>query len=140
MQKARLIRDRERSDDQGTPGYLEAPGFFCAVLELPWRDNARNRSCIPAGLYVCSERWSPKYGWCYQVTQVPERDYILFHPGNLAGDRELGYLTHTYGCILLGRYHGVLEHQKAVLASRPAVREFQEYMASEAFELEIIEQ
>ncbi len=28
------------------------------TLELPWRDNQRNISCIPAGSYTCRQRIS----------------------------------------------------------------------------------
>ena len=34
------------------------------VLELPWRDNARNRSYIPAGEYLVLLHRSPRFGRC----------------------------------------------------------------------------
>lgn len=135
LPKARI--DRYWSDDQGSSGYLIAPGFFCPTIELPWRDNAPNFSCIPEGVYLCTMRRSPKFGWVYHITGVAGRSWILTHWGNLAGDRTLGYKTHTYGCVLLGSYRGKVDGQRAVLLSRPTVRRFIEYMDRQDFELEI---
>lgn len=36
--------------------------LFCATAEQPWRDNAKGRSCIPAGDYELRPWNSPKYG------------------------------------------------------------------------------
>jgi len=111
--------------------------FLCATLEPPWKNNKPNISCIPEGLYHCKMRKSNKFGWCYYVTDVTGRSWILTHSGNLAGDRAKGFLSHTYGCILQGKYHGWLGGQKAVLVSKPTVRHFIEYMEKEEFDLKI---
>lgn len=42
---------RLKRSDQGTMGLLMAPSFSCYTLELPWRDNQRNISCIPESEY-----------------------------------------------------------------------------------------
>lgn len=111
--------------------------LFLRSLELPWRDNARNISCIPAGTYRCTWHKSPRFGWTYWVRNVPDRSGILFHAGNWAGDTSHGYRTHSWGCILLGRRRGMLKGQQAVLASRLAVRDF--YDACErAPEIELV--
>jgi hypothetical protein len=122
--------------DQGTRGVLILPeGVLCNTLELPWRDNRPNRSCIPCGQYDVLLRRSPRFGTTYHVQHVPGRSWILAHTGNLAGDVSKGYLTHVEGCILLGNYFGVLNNQLAVLASKPAVRRFMERMGGEPFRL-----
>lgn len=96
-----------------TPGTLTLPsGEELKTLENPWRNNEPNVSCIRAGVYLC--RWlersaSGKYRRCWVVLDVPGRSGILFHPGNL--------VRHTWGCILPGMKHGVLESQPAVLSS-----------------------
>lgn len=113
----------------GTFGVLIAPGFRCRTLEPPWRDNRPNISCIPAGEYECAWHYSRKFGWCYIINKVPGRSHILIHPGNLGGDRSKGLRTHTYGCILPGKYDGRLGKQKAVLCSRFTVSEFNRLMA-----------
>lgn len=64
------------------------------TMEDAWKDNARNISCIPKGTYKVVRHTSPKYGNCFMVSNVPNRDYILIHAGN--------YATDTEGCILLG--------------------------------------
>ncbi len=122
--------------DQGTRGVLILPdGVACATLELPWRDNRPSRSCIPCGEYDVALRDSPRFGRVYHVQDVPGRTWIEFHAGNLAGDVELGYRTHSEGCILPGRYFGTIAGQLAVLASRPAMREFMERLGGEPFRL-----
>lgn len=56
-------------------------------LELPWLDNERSVSCIPAGIYGCERIQHPKYGHCWLVKNVPGRDGILIHIGNYASER-----------------------------------------------------
>lgn len=122
--------------DQGTKGILAISGVeFCKTLELPWRDNAPRLSCIPCGQYDVRPRYSPKFGVCYEVQGVPGRKYILIHSGNVAGDTTRGYRSHVEGCILLGKYHGKLGQQEAVLYSAPTVREFFETMEQKPFKL-----
>jgi hypothetical protein len=125
--------------DQGTRGRLFAGSFDCHTLELPWRDNRRNISCIPAGEYKVKIRISPKYGTIYHVKEVPNRSYILIHSGNWAGDTSKGYRTHVNGCILLGKSRGVLLNQMAVLASRITVNAFMRHMDNDDFILKIHE-
>lgn len=125
--------------DQGTEGMLFSGGFYCKTLELPWRDNQRGISCIPAGEYPCVLRQSPKFGTVYWAREVPERSYILIHSGNWAGDKSLGYKTHVQGCILLGEKHGLLAGQRAVLNSRVTLRRFMFHMENKPFMLKIIE-
>lgn len=64
------------------------------VLELPWLDNGKRISCIPAKIYRGKKRWSKKYGWHFILLDVDGREYILIHVGNT--------YKHTLGCILPG--------------------------------------
>lgn len=138
MKTAALVRFP--GHDQGTLGMVLAPGGFrCHSMELPDRDNVQNVSRIPAGEYLCTWHKSPKFGQCYWVRGVPGRSAILIHPGNLAGDVGKGYRTHSWGCLLLGKHRGNLNGQAAVLASRPAVRGFNEAMGQENFTLKVVE-
>ena len=136
---ARLLR--VSSGEHGTLGVLAADGADTIhVMEPPWRDNRRNRSCIPAGTYTVVPHISPRFGRCLLVTAVEGRSHILIHAGNLGGDVELGYRTHTRGCLLPGARRGWLHvgarRQRAVLASRPALRRLTAW-ARGPFELEI---
>lgn len=64
----------------------------CYTIELPWLNNAPNRSCIPEGTYVLRKRYSNKFRWHIIVMDVPGRSYILIHPANHA-------LRELKGCI-----------------------------------------
>jgi hypothetical protein len=130
---------RLRRSDQGTEGILVTEEYECKTLELPWRDNLRQISCIPPDIYDVEIRISNKYGRIYWVRNVPNRSYILIHSGNYAGDKKKGFKTHVMGCILLGTRSGFLGGQVAVLNSRVAVRQFMEYMDYEPFQLRIQE-
>lgn len=66
--------------------------FF--TLEPPWKDNQRNMSCIPSGVYKLRKRYSDRFGDHFEVIGVPDRTLILFHAGNFPND--------TDGCILPG--------------------------------------
>lgn len=131
---------RTVTSDQGTEGFLTQleTGFFCRTLELPWRDNKRSISCIPAGEYITTIRQSPKFGRKYWVTNVPDRSWILIHSGNVAGDVNKGFRTHVQGCILLGKKLGFLYGQRAVLNSRITVNEFMNIMDYKQFKLHVV--
>jgi len=130
---------RTDSDDQGTFGVLSIGDFSCFTVEPPWRDNRSNISCIPSpGEYHVKIRFSPKYGWVYWLWDVPNRQWVLIHPGNVGGDTTKGWKTHTKGCILLGRKRGFLWNQKAVLISKPTVMEFMSITERQDFKLRII--
>lgn len=102
MKKAILIRTE--TGDLGTYGILTSPsGFQCYTLELPWKDNKQDVSCIPPGVYVCSWKDSPKNGKCYHVLDVPGRMDVQIHAANWAGDTEKGHHSELLGCIAPGR-------------------------------------
>lgn len=70
--------------------------FEFVTLELPWKDNERNVSCIPEGEYLVKKmpptsKRKYQYFW---VQDVPGRDSILWHPGN--------YTRDILGCVLPG--------------------------------------
>jgi hypothetical protein len=99
--KAVLIRLKQLSNHLQTCGrfiLLNEDGdlvFQAASLELPWKANLRNVSCIPAGSYSVTKVDSPKFGpGTFSVNNVKGRSNILIHAGNFTRDIE--------GCILLG--------------------------------------
>jgi len=90
---------RKESDDKQTLGELSISEkgvtvLDCKTLELPWKNNQRNVSCIPVGTYQVLKRTSEKYGKHFHLQNVPDRSMILIHSGN--------YYTQTQGCILVG--------------------------------------
>lgn len=133
------------SDDQGTLGVLTVGDFTCFMMELPWRDNMRKMSCIPAGLYELQIVQSPRFGKSYWFRQVPGRSEVLIHSGAWAGDTTKGWKTHSQGCLLPGKYHGVWEHepggkkQRAVMVSKPTVLAMHDYLESKPWKLEILD-
>lgn len=66
--------------------------FECFTIELDWKDNNRNISCIPRGIYSANEHFSKKFKNTIIVNNVPNRSGILIHSGN-------SYLD-IQGCIL----------------------------------------
>jgi len=86
------------------------------ALEDPFRDNKRNESCIVPGTYKCRRYSSAKYPNTWEITDVPQRDKILFHAGNTAKDTE--------GCVLLGEKFGEINGVPAIQSSRAAFEKF----------------
>lgn len=78
-----------------TMGVLETVGFRCFTLELPWKGNEQDISCIPEGIYKYRVALSPRRGsdviW---VDGVPDRTAIQLHPAN--------YLRQLLGCTAVG--------------------------------------
>lgn len=131
---------RMRRSSQGTVGIVMADGMqYCYSLELPWRQNRNNISCIPAGEYKVEMKKSPKFGNVYWVKKVSGREGILIHSGNWAGDVSEGFKSHVYGCILFGKQIGYLQGQLAILNSRITVKQFMNFMNYKKFKLEILE-
>ncbi|SHG36621.1 hypothetical protein SAMN05444396_1102 [Flavobacterium segetis] len=77
----------------GTNGKIVYEGrLICYTIELPFRDNLPQVSCIPEGEYFIEKRYSSRFGWHFEILNVPNRSLILFHPANHA-------LTELRGCI-----------------------------------------
>jgi hypothetical protein len=88
--KLELIRSYYPS---GTNGNIYAGNeLVCHSIELPWKDNQHQVSCIPEGDYALGRRYSPKFGWHLELKRVPGRPNILIHPANDA-------LHELKGCI-----------------------------------------
>lgn len=112
------------------------------TVELPWRDNKQQRSCIPTGVYKCAIVKSPKFGRVYGVQNVPNRSNVLIHSANFAGDVDKGWTTQLHGCVSLGMRVGQMRNsagqmQSAVLVSRTAVGRLMDWANGEPFYLEI---
>lgn len=77
----------------GTNGKLYINGVFCCyTIELPWRNNQSNISCIPTGTYPLVKRTTKKRGPHLLVRNIPNRTLVLIHPANNA-------LKELHGCI-----------------------------------------
>src|SRR5688500_14099815 len=86
---------RQSRADECITGYLyvdETP--ICYTLELPWRDNLNDLSCIPDGTYSANIRFDKKDQWRIQLLDVPDRGGVQIHIGN--------WPSEIQGCILVG--------------------------------------
>lgn len=71
-------------------------GLIVKTLELPWRDNERNMSCIPEGQYQVIKQLATKtrpYNF-FRLMFVKDRSGILIH--------KITYVKDLKGCIGVG--------------------------------------
>lgn len=136
MKRATLTRGQ--STDAGTFGTLQLDGQALHTVELPWRDNKPQASCIPPGTYRCAIVQSPKFGRVYGVRDVPGRSHILIHAGNYGGDKAMGFRSDLLGCIAPAMLVGTLDGQMAGLQSRAALAELMAWGGGAPFDLEIL--
>lgn len=100
--------------------------FLCHTLELPWRNNEKNISCIPTGSYIAEMTNSPKFGQVYKLRNVKDRSHILIHAGN--------YPDETNGCILVGVGR---VGNNMVRGSRAALNALHKYTSGEPLQIDI---
>jgi hypothetical protein len=129
MDRVKIVRT-DTNADSGTFGILSVNGVpLCNTLELFWRNNMRNVSCIPADVYHCTKHESRPHDW--RVLDVPNRSGVLFHAGNTIEDIE--------GCILFGEQIARVNGTLGVKGSRNARAKFNLLMdGKKEFTLEII--
>jgi hypothetical protein len=130
----RAYLNRVDESNEQTLGYLTLYDglekvFECVTLELPWKANMRNVSCVPKGVYKVVPRKSPKYKNHFILEDVPNRKFILIHQGN--------YNTDTRGCILVGSRFGKINNDTLldIAASRRTLLELLETTKGNGFEL-----
>ena len=112
----------EENEEFGTFGVLKInKEVFCVTLEPGDLENKWNRSSIPAQQYICRLINSPMFGRTFEITNVPDRDHVLFHAGNRVKD--------TLGCVLLAQFFGKLKGDRAVLNSGATFERFMQIMA-----------
>jgi len=89
---------------------------FCVSLELPYKNNEPNISCIKSGVYEGVRVKSPRFGDTFEVKgNLEGRTHILFHCGNSIED--------SRGCFLLAENFAP---ENRVEQSRVAFNEFME--------------
>jgi len=133
----RSILPRLRDDGQETLGtlivYDELDKVFeCKTLELPWKNNETNVSCIPKGIYHVSHRESEKYGDHLIVEDVKGRTYILIHVAN--------YVSQIEGCIGVGKKYADIDGDGLldITSSRATLKKLISIVPIEGMSLEII--
>lgn len=114
---------------EATLGKLTIQDHVFWIAERPWRGNKKEVSCIPTGSYTCKAYTSKRFGETFEITEVPNRTYILFHVGNFPE-------KDSHGCLLVGS--SLMAGKPAVSASKNAMTKFREILKDvESFEIEI---
>lgn len=121
---------RTQDDGVQTLGELDFFGFKFNTLELSWKNNQRDISCIPKGTYDVEYTFSPKFmRYTYEIKNVPGRSGIRIHKGN--------YFNQIQGCILLGRgykdFNG--DGRLDVMNSSVSLTDFEELLQKRPFKL-----
>ena len=116
---------RLEQTDFATYGQIldDEQNVVCVTLELPWRDNHEDTSCVPGGTYVAHRRPAneTRHGYdVFELTGVPSRKHVQLHIGNLPHD--------SLGCILLGSNLGTVNGQPGITGSAAAFRRFMSRM------------
>lgn len=103
---------RFKSDANGTFGRLidEKGNKLCYTVELPWKDNQHDISCIPTDTYNVVQYNSNEHGDVWKIMDVPNRNNVEIHPANDVAD--------LLGCIGVGDSLGVVNNFPAVLHSK----------------------
>ena len=128
MMAYELIRLTKRIDAVQRGVLLHNGEPFLSTLELPWKDNKPNVSCIPPGRYYCTRTKDRTLSGgthipeTFEVNDVKGRDGILFHVGNFAKD--------THGCILLGLGYDEMPGYPMITRSTDAFEKFMKMTSS----------
>lgn len=154
------ILTRFYGNDKQTLGSLVVPKkdlFICKTLELAWKDNKNNISCIPADTYLCKytrsnrlsnesiARWLKK-NLALKISHCPDEiknifTYEILNVKNRAGIRihSANYFYQLLGCIALGNVHKKLDadDQLDILHSSKTIEKFVALMNKEDFLLKI---
>ena len=111
---------RTAYDEAGTPGLLFVNDTRVAcTLELPWKTNQVDISCIPEGIFRCEYRDSPSKGRRIHVLDIEGRDHCMFHSGN--------WCRQILGCILPGLAFRPYDKNEDMMveSSKPALRKLE---------------
>lgn len=132
-----------------TLGTLITPDMSMATIERPWIPHEDGpggwirKSCVQDGSYTVEPHDSEDfpntfalvnedlgvYHYSKPAGQSWGRTAILIHRGN--------WVKNVVGCIAVGRSHGRLENERAVISSTSAMNILREILGREAHELVI---
>lgn len=128
---------RTKSNSKQVTGHLVATNggavYTCKTLELPWKNNAKDISCIPTGTYKVNYTFSPKFlKYTYEIKDVPNRSGIRIHSAN--------YASQLNGCVALGTQLTDInkDGELDTTNSRIAIAAFEGFMLKKPFTLTII--
>jgi hypothetical protein len=83
-------------------GWWDHPKIY--MIAPPWKDNQKDISCIPQGLYNVIRHNSIYHPNTFEILNVPSREGVLIHPGNYACPVQVGdrIICDSKGCFLPG--------------------------------------
>lgn len=129
-----VVITRGKDNGKQTIGKLVAKRngatFTCDTLELSWKNNQKNVSCINKGLYDVKYTFSWTFKkFTYELQKVLNRTGIRKHSGN--------YYTDIQGCILLGVNPKDIngDGQIDVTNSRNTIKTFEQFMGKTSYKL-----
>lgn len=140
MSNNKVITLERTYNENETFGVMKLPtGEILQTIELPNKNNQQRVSCIPEGEYILKLRESPivrktskgKYLRGWEVTDVPNRTFIMIHIANTTKD--------ILGCIGVGMVRGMLAGTPAVLRSSEAFNIFMKALTENEYTLVIKE-
>lgn len=102
-------------------------------LELPWKDNKQEESCIPEGIYTCKWTFSnSKQKWTFQIMDVRGRSGVRIHIAN--------YTSQLKGCVAPCTAHSDMNHDGVIdgTSSGNALKLLEDTMQKKDFILEIV--
>lgn len=135
-----LHLQRKKNSLHGMFGILhDSDGVQLACsIELPWRDNRRNISCIPVGRYKCKYTWSPAFKrYMYILLDVPDRSGIRIHKGSYAGATDHGFRADFLGCISFGQGYTSIGEQRILHTTAATIARLEDMLNKEDFLLDI---
>lgn len=119
-----------RYAEKATNGKLIWDDQSMPCVELPWKDNKSQVSCIPEGEYICKYTLSPRLKVkTYEILGVKDRAGIRVHPAN--------YAYQLKGCVAPGLTEADIDGDGVmdVTSSRAATEKFEKAMNYEDFKL-----
>lgn len=121
MKQGTLIRYKLKSGDFGTCGHMAVGNLSLVSGELPWRDDAKDLSCLrpgpdePEKTFLLRLLYSPVHGRkVYHFVAMKQDDgtwgpipdgrtVAEVHSANLFGDILKNFAAQLEGCVALGR-------------------------------------
>lgn len=100
------------------------------TLELPWKNNQKFISCIPAGIYTLAPYSGSKHKYVYKFYGVEPREHVEFHVGN--------YIKDTGGCPLVGL--GINPSAPMLINSVRAMDVVRDQLGSREWKIQVINQ
>lgn len=110
---------------------LDGTIFSCDTLELPYKNNQHDISCISQGTYLCSLK--PFHNTkMYELSPTAPRTGIFIHSGN--------EYTDVLGCILLGDSYSDInsDGQLDVINSKNTITAMMSFVDNLSFVLQIV--